>query len=153
VDVEISRDDEFTDVHIYKEKRLQVRAMNFGIDEVSTELSIQGIDVLSGKTTWERRLHVLVLPNQSTELFDERLEDPAEQTIFLAHLIKEDKVIARVTEWPQPLRHLDLPNPSVNVRVEGDHIHVSSPLPVNGVVFDVEDNEINFDDNWFDSRR
>ncbi|PMD48156.1 glycoside hydrolase family 2 protein [Hyaloscypha variabilis F] len=150
VDVETSRDDEFTHVHIHKEKRLQVWASNFGVDEVSTKLFIQGIDVPSGKTTWERRLHVLVLPNQSTELFDERLEFPAEKTIFLARLIKEDKVIARFAEWPQPLRHLDLPKPSVNVRVEGDHIHVSSLLPAKGVVFDVEDDEVIFDDNCTD---
>jgi beta-mannosidase len=150
VDIETSRDDEFTDVHIHKEKRLQVWATNFDIDEVTTELFIQGIDVLSGKITWERRFHVLVLPNQSTELFDERLEHPVQQTVFLARLVKEDKVIARIAEWPQPLRHLDLPNPSVNVRVEGDHIHVSSSLPMKGVVFEVDDDEVMFEDNCID---
>jgi beta-mannosidase len=117
---------------------------------VSAELLIQGIDVKTGKVTWERRLHVLVHPNQSTELFDERLEDPADQTVFSARLIKEGQVVARIADWPQPLRHLDLPNLPVKVTVKDDHIYVSSTLPVKGVVFEAEDDEIVFDDNYID---
>jgi beta-mannosidase len=45
VEVETSRDNEFTGVHIHKEKRLQVWASSFGVDEVHAELLIQGIDV------------------------------------------------------------------------------------------------------------
>lgn len=150
VEVETSRDNEFTEVHIHKEKRLQVWASSFSADKVGAELIIQAIDATSGTTSWERRLHVSVHPNQSTELFDERLEDPVDQTVFLIRLVKEGKVIARCADWPQPLRHLDLPNPLVKVEVKDDLVYVSSPLPVKGVVIETEDDEIVFDDNCFD---
>ena len=150
VELETSRDNDLTAVHIQKEKRVQVWASNFGFDEVDADLLIQGIDVKSGKSLWEKRLHVLVRPNQSTELFDEKLETPADQTIFLIRLIKNDRVIARIADWSQPLRHLDLPNPQVKMTVKGDDIHISSPLPVKGVVFETDDDEVVFDDNCID---
>jgi beta-mannosidase len=150
VEVEKSRDNEFTEVHVHKEKRLQVWGSNFDTVEVSAELLIQGVNVKSGKTTWERRLDVLLPRNQSTELFDELLQEPAEQTIFLARIIKEGKVITRFADWPQPLRHLDLPDPTLKVIVTGDRIYVSSTLPAKGVVFEVEDDDIVFDDNCID---
>ena len=150
VEVEKSRDDDFTHVHIHKEKRLQIWGSNFTVKEEIAELLIQAIDVRSGKATWERRLDVLLPHNQSTELFDELLQDAAEQTIFLARIIRDDKVIARFADWPQPLRHLDLPKPDVKVTVKDDEIYVSSSLPVKGVVFDIDDDEIIFNDNCID---
>jgi beta-mannosidase len=150
VEVETSSENEFTNVHIHKEKRLQVWGSNFTANEERAELLIQGIDLKSGRTTWQRKQDVVLRRNQSTELFDGLLEDPVEHNIFLARIMKEGKVIARFTDWPQPLRHLDLPNPPVKVTVRGDHIYISSPLPVKGVVFDVDDDEIVFDDNCID---
>jgi beta-mannosidase len=150
VEVETSRENEFTNVHIHKEKRLQVWGSNFTANEERAELLIQGIDLKSGKTTWQRKQDVVLPRNQSTELFDGLLEDPVEHTIFLVRIMKEGKVIARFADWPQPLRHLDLPNPPVKVAARGDQIYISSPLPVKGVVFDVDYDEIVFDDNCID---
>ncbi|KAG0649922.1 Beta-mannosidase B [Hyphodiscus hymeniophilus] len=151
VELETSRADEFTQVHIRKETRLQIWGSNFTNVDEKAELRIQAVDVYTGKTVWEKRQDMVLLRNQSTELFDDLLLDEATATttVFLARIMRGDTVLARFVDWPQPLRHLDLPKPSVRVTVKLDYIHVSSPLPVKGVVFDVDD-DIIMDDNCID---
>jgi beta-mannosidase len=149
-EIETGRDSELTEVHVHKEHRLQVWASNFTQIEKQLHLEVRGIDVSSGKQSWSCNQCVTLKENQSTELLDVSLPDGAEQTIFCARVLQSDKVIARYFDWPQPLKHLDLPRPAIDIRVEDDLLHLTTDLPVKGLVLEVEDDDVEFDDNCID---
>ena len=151
VEVEESRDSEFTDVHIHRVTRIQVWGSNFTVVEERMELLVQGFDFESGKCIWEERKEgVTLVQNQSTELFDKPLHAALIPTIVSARLLKDGKVIARFSDWPQPLKHLDLPKAAVDLIVRGDYIHVSSSLPVKGLALAVDDDLVKLEDNCID---
>jgi len=137
-------------VHIHKEKRLEVWGSNFTVSEEKAELLVQGFEAETGKCTWEKRVDITLLRNQSTELLDELLPEGAEKTIFTARILMDGKVAARYADWPQPIRHLDLPKPNILLTTKGDEIHVSSSLPVKGLSLDIDDDKVYFDDNVID---
>jgi len=145
------RDSEFTEVHIHKEKRLQVWGSNFTQTAEQLRLEIRGIDVSSGKQTWDHTSSVKLKENQSTEVLDVLLPARAEQTIFCARLFKDEKVVARYFDWPQPLKYLDLPKPTIDIDVKEDAICVMTDRPVKGLVLETEnDDDVDFLDNCFD---
>lgn len=151
VEVEKSRPSEFTEAHVVRETRLQVWGSNFGVQREPFQLLLQKIDVGSGKTMWERSLDVVLPGNRSTELFDEPLEETASRTtLVFARLMRAGKVVSRFLDWPQPLKYLDLPRPDVKVRVRDDDVFVSADLPVKGLVLQIDDDKVRFDDNCID---
>jgi beta-mannosidase len=68
--------------------------------------------------------------------------------------MKSSRILStRRSSWHvslKKIRHLDLPKPLVEVTVQDDYIYVSSPLPVKGIVLEVEDDHIAFNDNCID---
>jgi len=150
VEIETGRDSEFTEVHVHREKRLQVWASNFTECEEDMRLEVRGVEVTSGTQTWLHRQSVRLPKNQSTELLNELLPEPADTVIFVARLLKDDHVVARYFDWPQPLKYLDLPKPEIEMRIEGETIHLSTALPVKGLVLDADDDAVDFDDNCLD---
>ena len=135
---------------MHREKRLQVWASNFKECEEELLLEVRGVEVTSGEQTWLHCQSVRLSKNQSTDLLDVLLLEPAEKVIFVARLLKDDHVVARYFDWPQPLKYLDLPKPDIAMRIEGEMIHLSAALPVKGLVLDADDDDVDFDDNCFD---
>jgi len=150
VEVETGRDSEFTEVHVHREKRLQVWASNFTEREEQLEFEVRGVEVTLGRETWVHRQAARVLKNQSTELLDVLLPEPADTVVLVARLLKGKHVVARYFDWPQPLKYLDLPKPEIEMRIEGEMVHLSAGLPVKGLVLDADDDEVDFEDNCLD---
>ena len=150
VEVETGRDSEFTEVHVHRQKRLQVWASNFTECEEEMRLEVRGVEVTSGKQTWLHRQAVQLPKNQSIELVDVLMPKPAETVIFVARLFKHNRVVARYFDWPQPLKHLDLAKADIEMRLEGEMVHLFAALPVKGLVLDADDDEVDFDDNCVD---
>lgn len=87
-EIETGRDSEFTEVHIHKEKRLQVWSSNFTQVKQQLKLEVRGIDVSSGKQTWLHTSSVRLEDHQSTEVLDVLLPVGDEQTIYDAKLFR-----------------------------------------------------------------
>ena len=150
IEIERPGNNEFTHIHVQKEKRLQIWGSNLTTAEEKLDLMVQEIDISTGNCMWEKTEVVTLLRNQSTELFDEPFPSVSETTIFFARLLKDGKVIARYSDWPQPLRYLDLPSPTVIINIDRDDIHVTSSLPLKGLAFDVGEDNVFFEDNFID---
>ncbi|KAL1962656.1 hypothetical protein VTN77DRAFT_9290 [Rasamsonia byssochlamydoides] len=160
-EIETGRRDEFTRVHVYKETRLQVWASNFTTSKANVDLHLQAFEVSTGACLWECRQKAASLAaNQSTELIDIPFPTPPQSrgtTIVAAQLLDpaNGTTIARFADWPQPLRHIPLPKPTINLIVDGDLVRVSADLPVKGLQLMLQDDgdgedEIEWDDNCID---
>ena len=101
--------------------------------------------------------------NRSTELWsgicpeppiDQAFDKTAPSGTVVIHavLISKGEVIARYTDWPQPYKLLDLPNPKLRVEVKNGEIRLNVEKPVKGVWLSVEgdDKGIEFSDNSLD---
>lgn len=67
-------------------------------------------------------------------------------------LIKAGNTITRLADRPQPLQHVDLLGPEINVAVSSDKSWLSSPLPVKGLELQFDDDEARFEDNRLDEQ-
>ena len=151
IEVVKSRPDDLTEAHVVRETRLQVWGSNLTTKDEAFRLQLQKIDLSSGNILWEKILEVSLDGNRSTELFDEPLGEVEAQTVIVAaRLTRGGKVESRFVDWPQPLKYLDLPRPEVKVEVRGDSLAVSSPLPVKGLVFEVDEDAVQLSDNCID---
>ncbi|KAH8799791.1 glycoside hydrolase family 2 protein [Xylogone sp. PMI_703] len=152
VEVEVSRPNEYTESYIVREERLQVWGSNFTTKIEEYELLLQKIRVSTGEILWEKSTVVSLPENRSTELFDEKIDEVESQTVLVsAKLLRDGNVVSRFLDWPQPLKYLDLPRADgIAVRVENDEVHVSSPVPIKGLVLETDDDEVEFSDNCID---
>lgn len=148
--VETARDNEVTHVHIHKETRIQVWGSNFTVSDETLDLVLQGFDLTTGKCLWQEKKEVTLMENRSTEVYDEVLSAAAGQTIVSARLLERGKVIARFSDWPQPFRHYNIPKPEIKLIVKGDEVRVSAPVPVKGLVININDDDVKFEDNVID---
>jgi beta-mannosidase len=160
-EIETSRKDDLTRVHVHKETRLQVWASNLTITSATVDLEVRAIEVSSGKEIWEQRKSAITLAaNQSTELIDIEFPIPVESrgtTIVASRLLDPENgtIIARFVDWPQPLRHIALPKPEISLTVEGDQIRASSSRPVKALQLslregDKDEDNVEWDDNFID---
>lgn len=147
VEVETGRNRECTEVHVRGEKRMQVCASSLREGEEDLRLEVRGTEVTSGREIWVHRKSVRVPENQSTELLDVLLPESADTVVFATRLCKGDHVVARYFDWAQPLTYLDLPKPEIGMRIEGEMVHVSTTLPVEGLVSDADDDEVDFEND------
>ena len=137
---------------------------NSALEARAATLELGFIDLASDWTSQETH-KVLLAPNQSTEVVS-RLpvahppihdSDPAvtasHSVVVWARLldIKTGEVLARYSDWPQPYRVLDLPDPEVTIRIEADTVCVDVTRPVKGLVLSTAgDEEPQWEDNNLD---
>ncbi|CAE6466616.1 unnamed protein product [Rhizoctonia solani] len=115
---------------------------------------------------------VTLLPNQATEILaipcpcpphtqpipgPEDDVDPLPTTshsvIVSAVLLDESgQVLSRYVDWPQPFRSYDMPNPQLQISVEGETVRVTSQKPAKAVMLSVEgdDDQVQWSDNALD---
>jgi beta-mannosidase len=131
--------------------------------ESSYTLKVSAYDI---STDWRLDLpeqEVILGENRSTELWsgvcpepplDQALDKtaPSGTVVIHAMLLSKGEVIARYTNWPQPYKLLDLPDPKLKVAVRDGEISLNVEKPVKGVWLSVEgdDEGIEFGDNSLD---
>lgn len=141
---------------------LSIWASNFK-DESTYTLKVSAYDIA---TNWRLDLpeEVVILgENRSTELWsgicpepplDQAFDKtaPSGTVVIHAMLLEQGKVIARYTDWPQPYKLLDLPDPRLKVEVRDEEIRLNVEKPVKGVWLSVkgDDEGIEFGDNSLD---
>jgi beta-mannosidase len=148
----------------YDNKRAEVWVVNGKTKAVASTLSLTAFRISTGQKLYEHESVVQAPANQSTTLssWDFDATVPHDDIVVSARLVDDKKsVIARASNWPQPLRFLPYPavNPMVSVKLEkaGGYIQkivVTSQKPVKGVHVVPEaladEESAVFDDNMVD---
>ncbi|EMD39457.1 glycoside hydrolase family 2 protein [Gelatoporia subvermispora B] len=107
---------------------------------------------------------VILHSNQSTELLSMRI--PCDQSASPGHYgmtnsysvvigarllhTGSGEVLARFVDWPQPYRHVDFPEPRLQIQVDGERITVTCSKPVKGLWFSVVEEGVD-DVKWSDN--
>jgi beta-mannosidase len=142
---------------------LSIWASNSKHHESSYILKVSAYDI---NADWRLDLperEVILGENRSTELWsgicpepplDKAFDKvaPSGTVVIHAMLLFKGEVIARYTDWPQPYKLLDLPDPKLKVEVRDGEISLNVEKPVKGVWLSVEgdDEGIEFGDNSLD---
>ncbi|CAE6426065.1 unnamed protein product [Rhizoctonia solani] len=115
---------------------------------------------------------VTLLPNQTTEILAipcpcpphtqpipgpdddaDSLPTTSHSVIVFALLLDEKgQVLSRYADWPQPFRSYDMPDPELELSVDGDTVRVTAKKPAKAVMLDVEGDgdEVRWSDNALD---
>lgn len=152
-EIELSRRDPVTRVHIDKELQMTVWGSNLTTTPHSVTLLLQIFHIRTGHLLWSKTTSVDLPANQSTDLLTIPYPIPSpEDSIVAARLLDPiaHQTLSRFADWPQPLRYLDLPRPHIDVRVDGDEVRISSELPVKGVELRIDDDGVMWEDNCLD---
>jgi beta-mannosidase len=127
-------------------------------------LKVSAYDIASG---WRKDLDdqkVILGENRSTELWsgscpEPPLEEaydkvaPSGTVVIHARLVDEDgTVIARFSDWPQPYKLLDLPNPGLTIEQSKGEVKLKVGKPAKGVWLSVQgdDEGVKFGNNSLD---
>ncbi|KAG8881418.1 hypothetical protein FRB97_009613 [Tulasnella sp. 331] len=145
-----------------KSASIEIWASNFTLKSVPARLEVSYYDLGSGTFFHIETRDVDLLPNQSTELIAQPLVSPPKSppstdadgrllprvqrveldrthtvVVHAKLLSSSGEVIARTTNWPEPLKHIDpVVNPGLHVTVEGELVTVTVVRPIKGLFLD-----------------
>lgn len=134
------------------------------------KLLVSAYDIMTDWTVDLPPRNITLGENRSTELYSGICPEPPKEkaydqlapsgtVVVHARLVNEGgKVVARYSDWPQPFKFLDLPDPGFKIeRISGGvdsemRLSVSVTKPVKGVWISVvgDDEGVEFEDNSLD---
>lgn len=125
-------------------------------------LKIDCVDLLSAWTHKETHQFQLAA-NQTTELLKISCPSPASSdgrttashsVVVAVRLLDAEsgELLSRLSDWPQPFRYVDFPDPGLKITVDGDKLEVEVTKPLKALVLsaDGEGDEVNWSDNALD---
>jgi beta-mannosidase len=146
-----------------RQVRLAIWACNSKHTEVTYTLKVSAYDIA---TDWRFDLpdkEVSLGENRSTEIYSGSCPEPPPDNAFdkvapsgtvviHAILLNQGVVVARYSDWPQPYKLLDLPDPKLSMEMREGELRLSVEKPVKGVWLSVEgdDEGVEFEDNSLD---
>lgn len=146
-----SPNDDLADSFPHKHTQILVWASNFTLQEVTGKLLIQSF-ALNGKLVSEQRQDVTLKASQSSELYEDKLPAGEELNVIHAKFVSGRETCARFSNWPQPLKHLNIRKANLKKTIEENVIVVSTDVPVKGLRFEStdSDDELKLSDNGMD---
>ena len=130
-----------------------VWAVNTTVRDADVHLEIRLFDTETGELREKRRLGRRALPsNRSLELIEDFEVD--DKTVVQAIMLdSRGSIIARASDWPQPLKYVHLP-PSYDIRLQvlDGRVEITSNFPVKGLELYMasEERKVTWDDNCVD---
>ncbi|EJF55724.1 glycoside hydrolase [Dichomitus squalens LYAD-421 SS1] len=129
---------------------IEVWGVNATLSARDVRLELSFVDLCSG---WEdsKTVEATLLPNQTTEIASMRVPGPPAENansvdtsysvVVGARLVDaaSGEILARYADWPQPFRLVDFPDPGLDVKVEGEKVHVKVQKPVKGLLFTADE--------------
>ena len=109
------------------------------LEEVHADVEVRFISVESGKEIKDTlsRKDVKIKANGTTDIATGEVDNVRNEPHVLAVRIWVDgKLVARDTDWPQPLKYLAFPERNVKDEVKGAQMQVSVDRPVKCIVFE-----------------
>jgi beta-mannosidase len=107
----------------------------------ATKVELRYISIATGKEIKPAlvKKNVKITANGTTNVFDGEINNEKEESHVLAARIwidGEEGVASRDTDWPQPLKYLDMDGRGVSVTFDDGKITVTSDKPTKGLVFE-----------------
>lgn len=130
-----------------------VWAVNGTLKDVSAQIELRTYDIATGALRGETFLGVQTLSsNRSAELLEDQSVDDRTAVQVIMRDAKNGHIIARASDWPQPLKYVNLSaSPNVTVVVLDGKLEIRADDPVKGVVVSVpDDRDVVFEDNGVD---
>lgn len=122
-----------------KTQEWELWAVSSKLQEQVVDVELRFVSVKAGKDIKDKivKKGLKLTSNGTTNImtgYVDNFED--EPHVLAARLWMDGKLIARDTDWPQPLKYLPFPDRGVKVEVKGDAMHVSVQRPVKCLVFE-----------------
>lgn len=139
--------------HTTKHYFFDLWAVNGTLKDDSAEVKLRIFDIATGTLRDEKSLGVQMLgANRSTELLEDVSVDDKTVVQAIMKDPKDGHIIARASDWPQPLKYVTLSaSPNVTVSVLDGKLEIRVEAPVKGVVVSVpDDRDAVFEDNGVD---
>jgi beta-mannosidase len=138
--------------HDLRDKKyvFDVWGVNSSLKDVEGTLEIRLFDVESGKLIQELdRKAVTLEANKTTEYLEDLAID--ENTCIQARVFdSNNNLLARASDFPQPLKHSLFLNRKVKAVAKTDSIEITANGPVKGVVVSLDNEDIKLSDNGVD---
>ena len=112
------------------------------LDEKLVTVELRFVSTNTGKDVRTKivRDDVRIAPNGTTSILKGTIDNTAEELLVLAaRIFVNGVVIARDTDWPQPLKWLSFKDRELKVNRSGVEITVTAAKPTKGVVFEERD--------------
>lgn len=145
---------------------MDIWGCNSTSDEIPVTVSIQAYDIATGRQFQTSSQRGILAANSSTELLtklpiqhllDEQATAASAQTytvvVHVQILDGNGHVLARASDWPQPYKFLDFPDPGYKATIQGNYLRIAVVKPAKGVIIssdDAQGDRLEFDDNGMD---
>lgn len=131
-----------------------VWAVNGTLKDFHAQIEVRLYDIATGVLREEKCMGVQALPsNRTTELLEDLSVDERTAVQAIMKDARDGHVIARASDWPQPLKYVTLSaSPGVTVSVLDGKLEIRAKVPVKGVVVSAvpDDRDVGFEDNGVD---
>jgi len=107
--------------------------------DLTATVELRFISIATGQDIKDRVLKkdVKIVANGTTEILKGTIDNEKEQPhVLAARIWIDDELVARDTDWPQPLKYLDMNDRGVKVEQSHGKIVVSARRPTKGLVFE-----------------
>ena len=138
--------------HVYDQPdySIDVWACNTTMVMRHATLEMRYYDVESGALIRTTSQDATLTPNQSTDLLSQA-HCPSNATILARMYDKRTgMLLARATDWPQPLKYLKFPNRTIQINIKDQVITLSTNAPIKGVWLTAGSDDVFFEDNGMD---
>ena len=114
-------------------------AVSSDLHSEMVDVELRFVSVETGKDIREKivKRNVVLTLNGTTNIttgYIDNFED--EPHVLAARMFLNGHVVARDTDWPQPLKYLPFPKRGLSVDAKGDKMHISVQRPVKCLVFE-----------------
>lgn len=113
--------------------------MSSKLEEIVVDVQLRFVSVRTGKDIKDKILKsgVKLTANGTTNIEIGAVDNFEEEPhVLAATMWMNGELLARDTDWPQPLKYLPFPDRGVKVEVKHDIMHVSVERPVKCLVFE-----------------
>lgn len=109
------------------------------LTDIIADVEVKFVSVRTGQEIKQTIVQkgIRVKANGTTDVLKGVIDNVQEEAhVLAARVWVNGELVARDTDWPQPLKYLPFPSRNVKVEVLGDEIHVSAERPVKCLVFE-----------------
>lgn len=114
-------------------------AVSSRLEEVIADIELRFVSVESGRDIKEKivRRSVRLQPNGTTDVLKGYLDNVADEPhVLAARMWVKGQLVARDTDWPQPLKYLPFHARGLEIRGDHEKLHVAVERPVKCLVLE-----------------
>lgn len=128
-----------THAHEPRIQKWELWAVSSKLEDKVVDVELRFVSVRTGKDIKDKivRKGIKLVANGTTDIMDGHVDNIEEEPhVLAARMWLEGELVARDTDWPQPLKYLHFPERGVKVEVKNDAMVVSVQRPVKCLVFE-----------------